>query len=272
LDRDGTVSRLRALISSIGGLAATFRSGRLLREGASVVLAGKPNAGKSSLFNALLRESRAIVTAHPGTTRDLLEETIVLDGIPLRLHDTAGIREAREPAEEEGVRRSLSAVEGADVLVVVIDPHDLPEESDIQTVRSRTREGQKLIWAINKCDTLGDELSVSLEWVAKEEKVVLVSALTGVGLNELEGHLVAVISSGEVRTEEVTITSERHFAALQRSIGSLSRAVGSIQEGYSNEFVSLDVREAANQLAEITGEITNEEILNSIFHRFCVGK
>lgn len=264
--------RLKATAGEIGCMSATYSSGRLLRDGAGVVLLGKPNAGKSSLFNALLREARAIVTPHPGTTRDLLEESLVLRGIPVRLHDTAGLRDSQEPAEKEGVKRAISAATGADVLIVVIDPEDLPELNELTSLRRRITPGQKVIWAINKQDKWKTGEGPSFTGAQEGEPIVPISALTGAGLPDLEEALISSLSTGEIPTESITITSERHSKALKGSLRCLDSALEALQGGLSNEFVSVDVKEAADLLAEITGEITSDEVLNSIFERFCIGK
>lgn len=264
--------RLKATAGEIECMSATYSSGRLLRDGAGVVLLGRPNAGKSSLFNALLREARAIVTPHPGTTRDLLEESLVLRGIPIRLHDTAGLRDSQEPAEMEGVRRGISAATGADILIVVIDPEDVPELNEITSLRGRITPGQKVIWAINKQDKWKTGAGPIFTGAQEGEQIVPISALTGAGLHDLEEALISSVSTGEIPIESITITSERHFKALKDSLRCLDSALEAHQGGLSNEFISVDVKEAADLLAEITGEITSDEVLNSIFERFCIGK
>jgi tRNA modification GTPase len=270
LDPTETRARLEVIMGDVAGLAATYSQGRLLRDGAGVVLVGRPNAGKSSLFNALLREARAIVTPDPGTTRDLLEETVILEGIPFRLHDTAGLRETEEAAEREGVRRSLSAVAGADLLVVVLDPEDLPEQAEVESFRGYLSPGQKVIWALNKCDRLAGGMSIP--WLSNKETVIEVSALTGAGLHELEKLMVSTLEADPLPVESVAVTSQRQFLALQEAHVSLEKALEAHGAGLSNEFISLDVREAAGKLAEITGEITSDDVLNGIFDRFCIGK
>jgi tRNA modification GTPase len=261
---------LDALDRELAKLEGSFARGRMIREGVSVVLAGLPNAGKSSLFNALLQEERAIVTHLPGTTRDALEEAISIEGIGFRLVDTAGLREPDNIAEEKGIARSQSAVRAADVILYVVDssvPHEAGEIPD--AVRER-EPGQRVVLALNKSD-LG--VGVDAETLARSlnpVRSVRVSALTGMGLVDLRTALLE--SVGGAQEEGVQLTNARHLSAVRKARAALGRGRENLTLGVTNEFVAADLREAGMALAEITGEVTSDDVLNDIFARFCIGK
>ncbi len=282
--------RLGAAASCVRHLASTYEEGRLYRDGVAVVFAGRPNAGKSSLFNALLKEERAIVTAVPGTTRDFLEESVSLDGILFRLIDTAGIHVSENAIEQEGILRARNALRTADIIVLVIDATEEISPGIPTKELGPLTEGQKLLITLNKTDLLKNgplksgplktdrwdhALSADLgNGVEGSGEVLLpVSALTGDGIQELHKTLVKLASSG-FRSDEhdVIITNRRHKEALERAAADLDRARTTLSQGATNEFVALDLREAVNSLSEITGQLTSEEILNAIFSRFCIGK
>lgn len=275
--------RIGAVRARIGALLASYAHGRIYRDGVRVVLAGEPNAGKSSVFNALLRQDRAIVTPIPGTTRDALEESIVIDGILFLLTDTAGLRETADQVEQIGVQRSRSAASGADILLHVMDASVSPNvEEHLRRMSVHTDE-QHFIPVLNKCDLLsswpglkpiassgGTALTVS---GSGTDEAVAISARTGQGLDILRSRL-AEVSAGDTSlgSEEVCITSERHRDALEKAQSALARASAGSSAHSSEEYLAFDIREAAAALAEITGEVTTEEVLNHIFERFCIGK
>ena len=267
--------RLEAAAGHVRRLASTYQEGRLYRDGVGVVFAGRPNAGKSSLFNALLKEERAIVTAIPGTTRDFLEESVTLDDIPFRLTDTAGIHESPDVVERAGIDRARNAMRAADIITLVLDatkdlsPSTVARELEIQG------GGQKLVVAMNKIDLLKrhGEADCDMDGLCEDAIIVYVSALTGEGIHDLHSSLVKLASSGVMHGEhDIIITNRRHQQALQEAASDLDRARDSLDQGTAKEFIALDLREAVNTLAEITGEVTSEEILNAIFSRFCIGK
>lgn len=268
-------SRLSSAAAHVRRLASTYEEGRLYRDGVSVVFAGRPNAGKSSLFNALLREERAIVTPTPGTTRDFIEESVSLDGITFRLIDTAGIRESIDAAEQAGIARARNAARTADIVVVVVDAaENISVETAVGEI-DKTSGGQKTLVALNKIDLVPG--AAALEFTPGSSPgsfaVVPVSALTGKGMHELHAKLLELAVSGVTHDEhEVVVTNRRHRDALQKAALELDRSHASLAAGATNEFIALDLREAVNALSEITGEMTSEEILNAIFSRFCIGK
>jgi tRNA modification GTPase len=246
---------LDQLLAQTGALLAGARRGRLVREGLQVVIVGNPNVGKSSLFNALLGADRAIVTDRPGTTRDLVTETMDLDGLRLTLVDTAGLREATDPAEIEGVERSRQAVAVADAIVHVIDDDNPPEASAVNRLIVRNK--------IDVSPASGAGVGV-----------IAVSARTGDGLSQLRERLSRVLGA-DAKRERADITNVRHVALVERAHAALQRArLASMTEAGAmpEEFVLADLQDARAALEEITGRRTSDELLAHIFTRFCVGK
>jgi tRNA modification GTPase len=265
-------AKLTAAAAHVRSLASSYQEGRLYREGVSVVFAGKPNAGKSSLFNALLKEERAIVTAVAGTTRDYLEESVTFDGLTFRLFDTAGLRSGADTVEQIGIERTRTALRAADIVVVVedvtaeTDPH-----GDADAIPAQS-EGQQIVLARNKIDLAGRAPGAGLP-DDSGQTVVYVSALTGEGIHDLRAALIKLASSTAQHAEhDVVVTNRRHLDALLRAAEGLDRAHDSLVNGGTNDLIALDLHEAVNTLAEITGEMTSEDILNEIFARFCIGK
>lgn len=263
--------RLQATDAKLAQLEESFAVGRIYRDGISVALAGMPNAGKSSLFNALLKEDRAIVTPHPGTTRDTIEEAIDVDGVHVRLTDTAGMRDVPDAIEAEGVRRAKSSVRTADVVLLVVDVSSRLEAGRVIKIEESPK--QKVIVALNKVDLIEDQ--------AEREKLIgefgadsiLTSCITGEGVHEVRRVLrQAALDDEGLESEDLFVTSERHLRAIVSARESLANARAAIRSGKSYEFIAFDVREGASALAQITGEITSEEILNTIFGTFCIGK
>jgi tRNA modification GTPase len=276
LELVGTVEALRRIESAVvevEGLARSYEAGRKLRDGISVVLIGKPNAGKSSLFNALLREKRAIVTPVPGTTRDTLEEAIEVGGYLFRLQDTAGVRETLDPVEKEGVERTVQAMKGADVVLLVEDPGDPISNGELRSTIGSLHESQRLVRVLSKWDLLGESGRMQAEegFVGGIPRIP-VSSTTGWGLDHLESTLRDFVKREVGEGESLLLINQRHYEAFRKAGETLRRALESWRLLHSNELAVVDIREAADHLGEITGEITSEAILNSIFDHFCIGK
>lgn len=268
LGKEGLVQSIGPVLALVERLGANARAGRLLRDGARVVIAGCPNVGKSSLLNRLLKEDRAIVTAVPGTTRDILEEAIDLDGVLIHLVDTAGIRSTNDPVEAEGIKRSRLAQEAADLRVVVVDGSRPLTAADHQMIEGVA--GSKHVVVINKVDLPARVVPASL---SSGTVCVSLSAKTGDGVDHLRQAIRSqLVGSGAEATESVLVTNVRHQAALGRARDSLAHASASIEEGMPAEVVAVDLRAAADALGEITGAITTDEILERIFSTFCIGK
>jgi tRNA modification GTPase len=245
-----------------------FRTGRVVRSGATLVLAGRPNAGKSSIFNRLLERDRAIVTEVEGTTRDTLEEELELGGIPVRLVDTAGLRQVEDPLESEGVRRAEQAREEADLLLLVLDGSRSLQPSEwaaLARARDETARARTVV-VLNKCD-----LEPPAGWELPAPAVLKISALTGEGMGRLKEALRnCLVGAGPL--EDPIITDARHAGALQQTAEALQRAATALASGLTEEIVLEDLREARQELGGITGEFTGEDLYDRIFSTFCIGK
>jgi len=255
---------------SIEELIFAFENGRLLREGASIVITGSPNVGKSSLFNKLLNTERAIVSHIPGTTRDLLEENLTLNGILFRLTDTAGIRESDDIIESQGVSRARAKETASDISIEVIDGAN--ERGSIDIPKSNGDQRHRII-AINKLDLLDQK--VRQEWKARAgSKGVLISAKTGEGLENLTGRLCEVVSDNGIVDSEVTVgaTTQRQRDALESGLRHIEDAQNVCTNNGGSELVAFELRECLSSISEITGEVTTDEILNRVFGQFCIGK
>jgi tRNA modification GTPase len=257
---------LRALRASCAELLAGFPRGRVVREGATLVLVGLPNVGKSSLFNRLLERDRAIVTEVPGTTRDLLEESLVLDGVPVRLVDTAGLSEVPDPVEVEGVRRARAAQEEADLVLVVLDgsrPLEPAERESLARLGEDGPESMRTVAVVNKADL---PVHSSLP-----PGILRVSARTGASLDLLRA-AVRDRLMGSAPLESPVLTDARHARALQEASASLDRAASAVASGLTEECVLEDLRRGLHHLGTITGEVGLEAIYDRIFSTFCIGK
>lgn len=254
-------------------LLATAEKGRILREGVRTAIIGRPNVGKSSLLNALLREQRAIVTAIPGTTRDVLEESINLGGVALTIVDTAGIRQTGDEVEKIGVERSLKALAQADLILYVLDmPHMITAE-DWEIL---AHVGNKpCILIVNKTDLVPETVEalaqISLE--VSPSPVVPMSLAMGQGLEQLEETIISLVFQGDVKpTQSVMVTSVRHKEALRRALVSLQELQSALAAGYAVDLLAIDLHTTLEALGEITGETVSTELAQEIFSSFCIGK
>ncbi|MCZ7554999.1 MAG: tRNA uridine-5-carboxymethylaminomethyl(34) synthesis GTPase MnmE [Bacteroidia bacterium] len=265
-----TAERLRSDIAQaeakLRDALATFRSGRIIREGVKVVLLGKPNVGKSSLLNAVLGTQRAIVTDVPGTTRDYIEEQMMLHGRPFRFVDTAGLRETHDRVEQLGISASTEQLRDADIVCGIID--DPAESEGLEVLRSLAADiGARCIGVLNKCDLHTHPLVTDTDLVS-------ISALHGTGLDVLLQRLADVAANIGMlpASYEVVVTNVRHAACIERGITALGRAASAAEAGRTEECIAVELREAADALGEIIGVVTTDDILNGIFSRFCIGK
>jgi tRNA modification GTPase len=260
---------IAGIITSLDELIATSAQGRLVREGLQVVIAGRPNAGKSSLFNALAGAGRAIVTDTPGTTRDLLTEVIDINGVPMTFVDTAGIRTgATDPVEIEGIARAVAARGVAQLTLVVLD-HSRSLDADDDTLIHPLDTSAPLVIVANKCDL---EPAWNIDDVVDDGMgIVKVSAKTGEGLETLRASLVEAISEEPIR-DVPSITNVRHRDLLIKTRRALERAAAAASNATPEEFVLADLDEARVLLEEVTGARTSDDVLKAIFERFCIGK
>jgi len=264
----GTISSIVVDVKkSIKGLLDGYNSGRVLSEGAQILLVGQPNVGKSSLLNALLGEQRAIVTNVPGTTRDLLEEQLVINGVPVRLIDTAGIHESEDLVEKEGIRRAQTRLAHADIILLLIDSTSNIDEFDNYI------HNQCVGLPVFVVMTKHDMVSSSVESPIPDLPVYKVSSKTGVGLDELrEGIAKHLIGDHQPSTETVLLTEKRHQEALLRCDSSLNQIQALIDGDVSLDLIAFEIREALDALGLISGETTTESLLDDIFSGFCIGK
>jgi len=261
--------RGQALIDGIERLLRAAQQGRLLRDGITVVLAGPPNAGKSSLLNALAQQDSAIVSPIPGTTRDVLREHIVLDGMPVQVLDTAGLREGRDDIEREGVRRARAAIEHADHVLIVVDDSD-PTQADIDALLRQLPAGIPRTLLRNKIDKTGRAPGAIEAPNAAAPAELAISATTGAGLDALRAHLkdCAGFAPGEAGTFSAR---RRHLEAIERARSHISASLAQLEYRHG-ELAAEELRQAQQALNEITGEFTSDDLLGRIFSSFCIGK
>lgn len=251
-------------------LLNTYEEGKIYREGIHVVIAGRPNVGKSSLLNTLLKEKRAIVTSIPGTTRDVIEEIINIKGIPVNLIDTAGIRETKDLIEEEGIKRAKSKLKEADLILYMIDDGGL-ESSDKAVLRESGAE--RVIIVINKMDLLSDEGKNGIKTKMKNIPHVFISARDDKGVVGLRERIYeTVMNHGADAVPPVVISRKRHKIGIERAIEFIARAEGGLRDSLPYELISSDVNDALSSMADVAGETTSEDILDRIFSEFCIGK
>jgi tRNA modification GTPase len=270
LDYPAMRERLARLAADVDALAATAGQGRIYREGIRLAIIGRPNVGKSSLLNALLREERAIVTPIAGTTRDVIEETANIRGIPITAIDTAGLRDTEDVVERIGVERARASAETAALLLFVVDATAGLTAEDARIVEEIA--GRAAIRVINKVDGAAPEAVERLREELGAGEVVAVSAVTGENLGGLEEAIATAVLGGGAEAEGVVVTSARHQHALEEAAESLRRAEATAAEGLPPDFISIDLRAAVDALGRITGETAGEEVIHRIFHDFCVGK
>lgn len=253
-----TLSEVRQTVIS---MLATKDSGRIIKEGIKTAIVGKPNVGKSSLLNCLAREDRAIVTDISGTTRDIIEEFVNLDGVPLRLLDTAGIRQTDDAVEKIGVERAKAAIDEANLVILVLDLSRKEDEEDKKLLE--LVKNKKHIVVANKSDIKSENISADIE----------ISSKTGAGIDELARIIKKMYNFAEVESGETAIiTNMRHIAALSNTEKALTRAREQLGCGMPQDIAALDINEAIDFLGEITGETVSEDIVSEIFRSFCVGK
>lgn len=261
----GEISRIK---NEIKYLIDGYEEGKIYREGLTTAIVGKPNVGKSSLLNALLMKDRAIVTEIPGTTRDIIEEYVNIKGMPLKIVDTAGIRQAHDLVEAEGIKRTLRAVEVAELVLLVLDS-SRPINSLDEEIINRI-SGKKVIVVVNKKDIKNKEFQLpeSLE----DKPMVEISALTGEGIEELKELIFNTTITGRYVQEGLVVTKLRHKQALDKALDALNNAINNFKENEPLEITAMFLREGLSFLGQIVGAVTTEEILDLIFSEFCIGK
>ena len=258
--RDDIGSVCRECAEETGVLLKTADSGRIVKDGIRCVIVGKPNVGKSSILNYLAQDERAIVTEIAGTTRDVIEESVSINGIPLILSDTAGIHDTDDAVEKIGVEKSKRYIDGADIVIVVLDSVSGTDDED-RAVLAQT-EGKQRIILVNKSDIRRSD----------NDTAIAVSAVTGEGMDKLAAEITRICRLDDISENGLIITNMRHRSALLAARGALSDAEAALASGMPEDIVSIDISAAADALGEITGETVSDSVVDDIFHSFCVGK
>jgi tRNA modification GTPase len=273
---DATIlSHMAEVRAPLDQLAASFHYGKIVHQGLTLAIVGRPNVGKSSLFNCLVERERAIVTAQPGTTRDLVSETVAIGGIPVQLVDTAGIRRALDEAESIGIQKSMEALADADLVLVVLDASQPVSGEDRELLNQV--QGRPALLVQNKADLVGrceDGRLVRPGWAEPDSapRSVPTSALTGEGLAELRAQILQQITGSTAPTEATFLTNVRHHKLIADSLTALDAATDAVAARVPHEMLLLDLYNALRPLDEITGATTTDDILNLIFGSFCIGK
>lgn len=274
-NRDELVVLVNKILKEIKRLSSSFALGNVLKNGVPVTIVGAPNVGKSTLLNQLLNEERAIVSSIAGTTRDVIEDTMTYEGIEFRFIDTAGIRETTDEIESIGIERAFEKVKQAAIVLYMIDvnhAHLSQAKEELSRVAQHMDQSKKLIVVINKIDTVEAVEVAQLKTELAQENIVLISAQEAQGVTDLKDQLVAYVKSQGHHTGQVIVSNARHFNALTEAEEDLMRVKFSLNNQVPSDFVAMDIRQCLHHLSEITGDINSEDLLDSIFSNFCIGK
>lgn len=266
---DEAIKDLQNINEEIKKLIDTSEEGKILREGLSTVIVGKPNVGKSSLLNALTKENRAIVTDVPGTTRDVIEEYISVAGVPIKIIDTAGIRETEDIVEKIGVEKSREKISDADLVILMLDSNSGLSEDDKEII-NHVRD-KKYMVLLNKSDLDNNLTEEDLNFL-ECDNVFKISAKTGNGIDVVKSKIRDLFFKGEITTNNVIVTNTRHKEALFRAYESINSAIEALKNTFAIDLASIDIRNAWTFLGEITGDSLEENIIDKIFKDFCLGK
>ena len=270
LSKEDKKKHLNSIFSSINSLLEAYKTGAIYREGVKATIVGKTNVGKSSLFNALVQRERAIVTHIPGTTRDTIEEVINVNGFPLRIVDTAGLRDIKDPIEKEGVRRAYSTIEEADIVLLMLDGSTSLNKED-KIIINKVKKKNLLI-LINKIDLPYRIDKEKVRSLFPEESLIEISATKGTNLEKLKQKIGQLILKKSTPSCDSLLINVRQKEALQFAKKSILRAIEGLRKGLSEEFLTIDLQEGLEHLKEITGETVEGDVLDHIFSNFCIGK
>ena len=267
---DDLKKKMEEILDKLHKLEASFDNGKLIKEGIKTAIIGKPNAGKSSLLNAILKEDRAIVTEYEGTTRDTIEEFVNINGIPLKLIDTAGIRETENEVEKIGIEKSIKYAKEADLVILIIDGSKDLSKEDIEILN--IVNPKKTIIILNKID-LEQKIDENTPEIVKFNNIIKISALKKEGIDKLYGKINDLFNFNQINVDnDIVITNERHKIQIQKAIQNLNKAIKSLRINMPIDIVAIGLKDVLSDLGEITGEEASEEIINEIFARFCLGK
>lgn len=262
---------LKSIEKELINLKNTFDNGKIIKDGIKVAIVGKPNAGKSSLLNALLKEERAIVSKYKGTTRDSIEELMNIDGIPIKIIDTAGIREASDEVEKIGIERAKEIADNADLLIAIFDISANIEEEDIEIID--LIKDKKAIIVLNKIDLIQENISIDSRISNLNKKTIKISALNKDGVEKISETIVDMFKINEINLDdEIIVTNTRHKNLINKAINSTENAKISLENEMPMDIVAIEIKNILEDLGEITGEDVSENIINEIFAKFCLGK
>jgi tRNA modification GTPase len=256
-----TIDRIKAVLSP---LISSFKLGNVIKNGVSVVIAGRPNAGKSTLLNALLNEERAIVSHIPGTTRDTIEEVLNIDGVLFRFIDTAGLRSAEDSIEAMGVQKSIEKIDRADLVVYLYDVNNTTQQELQEEIEQLSINRERLLIAGNKTDLC--------EATGKTNTDLFISAKNQIGITELKQAFIDKVIDKTLASQNTIIANIRHYEALKNAYAALDKVLDGINNNITTDLIAFELRQTLHYLGEISGEVTNEEILGNIFSKFCIGK
>ena len=262
---------LKKIKDEIHALILSFDKGKIMRDGLKTVIVGKPNVGKSSLLNAILKESRAIVTEIAGTTRDIIEEYVNIGGIPLRIVDTAGIRETEDIVEKIGVQKSKESIESADLVIMMLDSSRELTDEDIEILTYL--DNKKSIILMNKTDLAQAITDEDIEKHTHGKSIIKISALENKGIEEIEKEIEKMVYEGELQTEnDIMVTNARHKNSLEKAYIACSDAIKALNSNIELDIAETDFKIAWDSLGQITGDTVSEDLLDTIFREFCIGK
>ena len=276
-DRTKLIGLLNQISTLVDELINSFQLGNVLKNGVPVAIIGRPNVGKSTLLNAILREDRAIVSDIEGTTRDSIEDTINLEGINFRFIDTAGIRETADTIENLGIRRTYQKIEQASIVLLLTEAGDDPAiiKQSIEAIRHQLHGAKQLVVVLNKADRVPEKQQMELERsisLYKNERIISISAEKGKNIDGLSKMLLELVNLGSIKHQDVIISNIRHYNALKSASEGLLRASDGLNMNLPTDLLAQDIREVLHYLGEITGEVTTDEVLGNIFKNFCIGK
>ncbi|MCJ1807832.1 tRNA uridine-5-carboxymethylaminomethyl(34) synthesis GTPase MnmE [Flavobacterium covae] len=274
-DRSQFIDLLNRIEFVLKRLIDSFAVGNVIKNGIPVAIVGEPNVGKSTLLNALLNEERAIVSDIAGTTRDTIEDELVINGIGFRFIDTAGIRETKDVVESIGIQKTFEKIEQAQVVVFLVDSSQLIVNSldslknEIEQIKNKYPQ-KTLLTIFNKMDLMPTELMSNIK--SQISNCLFISAKQKIGIDELKNTLLSFVKTGALRNNETIITNTRHYDSLLKALEEIQKVQWAIQQGLSSDLMAIDIRQALYYFGEITGEVTNDELLGNIFANFCIGK
>ena len=267
-NRDQLKKLINDILRVITALIQSFELGNAIKQGINTVIAGRPNAGKSTLLNALLNEERAIVSHIPGTTRDTIEEVLNINGINFRLIDTAGIREATDAIEKIGVERTMEKISTSSLLIYVYDAEQITIAELNADLENLQKPGITMLIVANKADLLTEEQILTLPHT---ESAIIISAKEKRHIDELKNKIYHAAVKDQLEGNDILVTNIRHLEALQKTEDALTRVLDGM-ETVTSDFLSMDIKQALHYLGEITGAVTTDDLLENIFSKFCIGK